>query len=225
MQKISLWLIILFSFFFSAHAAMADISCITIEIPTELKNPLTEAAKDIPCELIDSLQTIEIFDDPSLPRAMANARILKVNKSALNNPEIVDVLIHELGHVVDLGGLTSTSYKTPSVFKDGNETIYEDDASVYFYNLSWNTENKRKMNAVVQDFAGEYASTNPFEDFAEGFLLYIKHGNEFRKMARHNNIMAKKYNFFKEIVFSGTEFNSGTRKIPAEKRVWDVTKM
>jgi hypothetical protein len=227
MQKFSLLSLALVScfFFFGAQTAMAGMSCMTVEVPTELQNSLAEATKDIPCERINSLQTIEVFDDPSLPRAMANARILKVNKSALDDPEIVDVLIHELGHVVDLGGLTSSFFEAPSVFKDGNEPIYEDDVSVRFYSLSWNTENQRKTDAIVQDFAGEYASTDPFEDFAEGFLLYIQHGNEFRKMARHNDVMAQKYNFFKETVFSGTEFNSGSRKISAEKRVWDVTKM
>lgn len=224
MKKLS-FLFIITGIFLGYTPSFADTSCLSVKIPEELAISFEKATENIPCELIDSLQTIEIFEDETLPRAMANARILKVNKSALDDEEIVNVLIHELGHIVDLGGLTSREYINSSVFKDGHEAVYEDDKSVQFYSLSWTTENHRKQDAIVQDFAGEYASTDPFEDFAEGFLLYIQHGNSFRKMARHNSVMAKKYSFFKEVVFSGTEFNTGNRKLNANKRIWDITKL
>lgn len=224
MKKIIFALLILLSSTL-AQKSYADASCISVKIPVEVEEAFYTAAQDIPCEMIASLKTIEIFEDDSLPRAMANARILKINKNVLDDPELVSVLIHELGHVVDLGGLHSQKYVSPSLFKDGSETIYEDDISTQFYAISWANENSRKQNATVQDFAGEYASSDPFEDFAEAFLLYINHGNTFRKMARHNDAMAQKYAFIKEKVFQGTEFNTGTRKISADKRVWDITKL
>lgn len=215
----------LFCFPFFSSSSGAYTSCLSIEIPKEAASVFLKATENIPCHLIQSLQVVEVFDDETLPRAMANARIIKINKNALDDPEIVHVLIHELGHVVDLGGLSSKSYQEASVFMDGNEIIYQDDKSVEYYSFSWINATNRNHTATVQDFAGEYASSDPFEDFAEAFLLYIQHGNTFRKMARHNEIMAKKYNFFKEHVFSGTEFDTGTRKISADKRVWDITKL
>lgn len=208
-----------------SFSSAADLSCISATVPVELEESFTKALENVPCELVSSLHTIEIFDDETLPRAMANARIIKVNRSALDDPELVNVLIHELGHVVDLGGLTSSEYKTPSVYTDGGQSIYEDDPSVQYYSLSWATESQKKQNTILQDFVGEYASTDMFEDFAEGFLLYIQHGNTFRKLARHNTVLAQKYAFFKNVVFKGTEFNTGSRKVAIKTRVWDITKL
>lgn len=225
MQKILFFLLFASSLLGFSQISFAGTECLDASIPVQLQEPLTAATQNIPCTLISSLQTIELFDDETLPRAMANARILKVNTNALDDEELVNVLIHELGHVVDLGYLVSSEYSSVSGFMDGHENVYADDKSVQFYTFSWSNEKTRKSDAIVQDFAGEYASTDPFEDFAEGFLLYVQHGNAFRKMARHNAVMAQKYNFFKETIFTGVEFNTGTRKISAEKRIWDITKM
>lgn len=200
---------------------------IPAEIPDSIRNDFERAIKDIPCELLQSLRTIEIFEDPEgvFPRAMANGRILKIRSDTIYQPEFVQVLIHELGHVVDLGGLRSNTFSKKSSYKDGNTIIYADDLSVLFYKISWETEFQKKREMTRLDFVGGYAAQNMFEDYSESFLMYIEHGNTFQMLASKNPVLQKKYNFFRDYVFGGEEFFTGSYKIDHEKRLWDITKM
>lgn len=195
-------------------------------IPVALTDIFAEATKDIPCHLLQTLYRVEIFEDNTgtYPRAMANARIIKVRKDAIDDPEMVNVLIHELGHVVDLGGLESKDFQYVSRYKDGAKVFYEDDPSLLFYEISW-TPSGKKMDMNSLDFAGGYGSTDMFEDFAECFLLYQKHGNYFKQLAISNESMRKKYEFFKEHVFEGKEFSTGLTYPDISIRYWDITRI
>lgn len=206
---------------------------IPAKIPEEIEHQFAQAIENIPCDLLQSLRKVEIFDDPKhiFPRAMANGRILKIRSDTIEQPEFVSVLIHELGHVVDLGGLKSQNFLEKSRYKDGKKIIYADDKSVLFYELSWEDEYTKKPEISDLDFVGGYASYDMFEDYAEAFLMYIKYGNEFRMLAENNIIIQKKYNFFKIHVFSGKEFATGSsqaeilKNIQENKRPWDITKL
>ncbi len=198
-------------------------------IPKELQSAFYEATKNIPCELLQSLERVEIFEDETktLPRAMANARILKVRKDALSEKEIVPVLIHELGHVVDLGGLTGTyipQYNNVSEFKDGALEFYNDDPSLLFYQISW-TPKSQKADSTRLDFVGGYAKYDMFEDFAESFLFYIEHGNYFKALALQNKKLRNKYVFFKYHIFNGKEFHTGSIPENLLIRNWDITRL
>lgn len=199
---------------------------IPAKIPISLKEPLEEATKDIPCYLLQSLRKIEIFKDNQgiFPRAMANARIIKVREDAINDKDIVNVLIHELGHVVDLGGLKSFSYEKKSQFRDGSLIFYEDDISLMYYKISWDHKGE-KLNSSYLDFVGGYAKYDMFEDFSESFLLYIKHGKYFKHLALNNEKLKKKYIFFKKYVFNGKEFDTGNINHDSNIRYWDITKL
>jgi len=50
-----------------------------------------------------------------------------------------------------------------------------------------------------EDFCSGYGMTNPFEDFAECFNLYLNHNSYFAYLAKNNNALADKYNFFANI--------------------------
>ena len=205
------------------------------KIPTELKEIFNKATNNIPCELLQSLERVEIFEDKTktLPRAMANARILKVRKDAINNKqdknnkEIISVIIHELGHVVDLGGLTGTYSNNPqniSEFHDGALQFYNDDLSLLFYNISW-TPKSPKADSTTLDFVGGYARYDMFEDFAESFVLYINHGKYFKALALQNKKLRNKYVFFKYYIFNGKEFNTGEIPDNLLVRSWDITQL
>jgi hypothetical protein len=88
--------------------------------------------------------------------------------------------------------------------------------------LSWRDEETQKYLAERKDFVSGYAMTDPFEDFAESFNFYVLHGADFRAIANESTVLAKKYDFLKDKVFSGLEFESG-RNTKDEKRVWDTT--
>ena len=205
------------------------ICSVPAEIPKELETAFNEATRNIPCQLLQTLEVVEIFEDETknLPRAMANARILKVRKDAISEKEIVSVLIHELAHVVDLGGLTGTY--TPensniSDFKDGSLQFYNDDLSLMFYQISW-TPKSQKAHSTTLDFVGGYAKYDMFEDFSESFLLYIQHGNYFKALALQNKALRDKYVFFKFYIFNGKEFHTGTVPENLLIRNWDITRL
>ena len=71
-----------------------------------------------------------------------------------------------------------------------------DDWSIDFYALSWKDEFKRYALSSASDFCSGYGMSNPFEDFAECFNLYLNHNTLFRMWAKDNYALAKKYNLF-----------------------------
>lgn len=191
----------------------------------ESKDVIIAALSDIPCELVQGLRNVVIYDDPQKPRALASASSIHLRYDTLSLPEAENVLIHELGHVVDLGGINSTEFSLPSGFTDGNATIYQDDPSVRFYEISWKNNTTWKSDIARKDFVTGYAGTDPFEDFSESFLFYIQHGNAFRAMAKENATLQQKYDFIQTEVFDGKEFFTGVVPFELEKREWDATKI
>ena len=50
---------------------------------------------------------------------------------------------------------------------------------------------------------------SPYEDFAESFAMYVVQGKVFRKLSETNTILSQKYNWLKQNVFNGQEYQSG----------------
>jgi len=137
------------------------------------------------------------------------------------NEEFKRVMTHEMWHVFDLWYLKSKEKKIVSNFKDWTNKIYADDPSVEFYSLCFETEKKQNWKCETKDFASKYWQTDPFEDFAESFLLFIENNNSFREMANESKIMQKKYTFIKKYFWK-----IDSPKYPWQKswkRVWDLT--
>lgn len=107
---------------------------------------------------------------------------------------------HELWHVYDLGALQWISASKHSAFTEfGRNVFATDDLSLQYYANSWKSETIRKSEASKKDFCSGYGMSDPFEDFAECFNLYINHNTLFKTMAKRNQILKKKYNFVASI--------------------------
>ena len=108
---------------------------------------------------------------------------------------------------------------------DFDAPVAVDDASSFFYKISWTNESTKRANATEFDFVSRYATTDPFEDFAETYTYYRLHGSEFRTLAETNSAMAQKYQFMKWYAFDGKEFGpkTGSGKVDDAKRNYDVT--
>lgn len=184
-----------------------------------------EALKDIPCALVEQLSDVRILEDPDMPRALSNGSKLYLRSNLFELPEAKEVIIHELGHVIDLGGLKSTEYEIESAFQDGHYPIYADDYSMIFYSTSWSSSEDWREDTKTTDFVSGYAATDPFEDFAESFLLYVEHGATFRVLAADNAQLQAKYNFFQDYIFAGEEFGLGEEAEDLGNGIWDVTKL
>ena len=185
------------------------------------KSVLERTLSSLPNELTASLDEMELYFSRKTPRGLANSHLVELRCADIATDELVAVFVHELGHVVDLGHLRGESL-APSEFVDGKIQIAADDPSVAFYRLSWRDESTKKRLAERRDFVSGYAMSDPFEDFAETFNFFVLHGADFRKIKKESPVLAAKYNFFKNVVFGGVEFDS-TLTATTGKRVWDAT--
>lgn len=157
-------------------------------------------------------------------RGLGGGSTVILRCSDVTNKELVSVLVHEMGHVVDTGLYTGTPRAGRSEFMDGNIPVYNDDLSLRFYRISWENETRMRPGAQKTDFVTGYAMTNPFEDFAETYNFYILHGNRFRQMAMYNNQLWRKYMFMKYYIFRGIEFdNDSSVEVDYFTRNYDST--
>lgn len=145
------------------------------------------------------------------PRGQVIGNKLILSTSISNDSEQLKVFIHELGHIVDI------FYLKKGIFAD---------PSNIFYSISWESFNTKKKGQKITDFVSGYALSNKYEDFAESFIFYIFHNEDFQKRAKQNDILQRKYNFFQSYVFEkdifvGTSFEKNT----LSNYNWDTTKI
>ncbi len=79
---------------------------------------------------------------------------------------------------------------------------------------------------ALKDFVSGYAMTNKYEDFAESFAMYMFHNEIFKARTIKSSILQKKYEFFKDEVFTSREFEGTSFEIrPPDSYFWDTTKL
>lgn len=204
------------------------ISCISLSVSAGQgfivesmgKGSLIEPRKKLIEQILskDSLQfgynALSIIIDASQtePRGKMTGKKITLSSTILKESEFVQLLLHEIGHYVDIYMLINTAY--------------HDDSSSQFYTISWKNKNTKKPNETIQSFISWYAATNQYEDFAESFTFYMFHNREFADRALRNESLRQKYIFFAENVFmqgefSDTDFRTGN--IPSY--FWDTTKI
>ncbi len=111
--------------------------------------------------------------------------------------EFLWVITHELWHVFDLAVLQWKSKQKNYNFTEFNKIKFSiDDPSITYYKLSRQNEHKKNKWSVTYDFCSRYGATDPFEDFAECFNLYINHQAIFKTIAQDNQILKHKYFYF-----------------------------
>lgn len=137
---------------------------------------------------------------------------MKLSATVDRDSEFIKLFTHELGHFIDIYVLRAT-----------NTTA---DPSESFYAISWKSANVKKPANFISDFISGYAAINQYEDFAEAFVWYIFHNENFHERAMKNDAIRQKYLFFADFVFvhgefQGTDFSLG--QIP--NYFWDSTKI
>lgn len=137
-------------------------------------------------------------------RGLANGGRLILNTGGIDDlAELIGVLVHEVGHVLDLGVMTKWRYGY--------------DPSEIFYSISWTRD-----KAVCTDcFVSGYAATDKYEDFAETYTLYRLNSPRLRYLAEGNRELTMKY-IYMNIVF-GKEYCVG--RFQEYEPVYDVTKL
>ncbi len=146
------------------------------------------------------------------PRGKMQWHTITLSATVAKESEFLKLLVHELGHYVDIYFLVASSIGW--------------DTSNRFYDISWIDVSTKKSNETLPSFVSGYASSNRYEDFAESFVFYIFHNREFADRAMKNDSLRQKYLFFSENIFPtwvfvDTDFRIG--KVPSY--LWDTTKI
>lgn len=173
----------------------------------------------------DHLQSFYVTYDKNASNRGLGGESTMIVIGTVPDREFMALIIHECGHVTDLGGLKGTEKSGFSGFYDGNIPIFQNDASVAFYQISWLTPNTYQPNSKDSDFVSGYAASDPFEDFAESFAYFALQKDAFQKIAAKNPVLQAKYNFMEQIVFAGTPMIAQGQHVPTSKVPWDITKL
>lgn len=107
------------------------------------------------------------------------------------------LVLHEIGHLVDMCGIRV----------------------VYYWEPIWNLSTECSQ---IFDAKGElistYANANEMEDFAEHFVYYVLGGTTFRERALSNVDLMDRYQFLRDNIFEGVEYEETTP--PIEPPEW-----
>ena len=195
------------------------------DIREEDKKLLNDILMWLPSSCRDNLDHLVVRYDPSAPRGQGTSSTILI-RGGMSKKETVSIMVHECGHIVDLGSMQGTQDSGESVYPDGSIPTYNNDLSAAFYSISWSDVVSKYSTSDENDFVSGYAASDPFEDFAESFILYALHNDAFKKMANQNEVISQKYDFMKNFIFnSGFESLQGMYELPENERVWDITKL
>lgn len=180
----------------------------------------------------DVLSSLTINTAWGLRRGGADWHNITINTQIISSyEEFVEVLTHEMWHIVDLGMIQWMSLsKNIDYTEFGDVQFAADDWSIDFYALSWKDEYKRHALSVSSDFCSGYGMSNPFEDFAECFNLYLNHNTIFRTWAANNDSLEKKYNLFAALfgnsyLFAWSKDLALLDVYDSSWRPWDTTRI
>lgn len=124
----------------------------------------------------------------------------------LEQPITESQVLHEFGHILDYDGIRG-------IYEDANAywTDLESIRSELFDQGIGNKSYYPVQNNAPPGFIDTYAATNSAENFAEHFAAYVIKGEEFRNLASGNELLTRKYIFFKYFLFNGKEYGLVTQ--------------
>lgn len=189
-----------------------------IEKTLYFQNLLIQTLEKIPYNLWKSLNKITFTFDEEANRGSASSKQVKLRIVNVDNKEFVAVLVHEIGHITDLGSLTGEQESGVSAFPDGKQATYKNDKSVEFYSAYWENSKKILPNSDIDaNFISGYSKSDIFEHFGETFLTYILHPS----LLKHRN--EKQYDYFKNTVFKGFEYKDYSNVQNFDEYFYDAT--
>jgi hypothetical protein len=213
----------------SLHAAAESSPLLAVVEQTDIlpKHQLIadQVLRALPDKCRSSLQSLYVnYDKKNKNRGLGGESVIIVSGN-VPDVEFRALLVHECGHVVDLGGLRGSPEAGQSAYKDGTMPIFLDDSSIAFYQLSWSNAKTMLPGATQKNFVSGYAMKDPFEDFAETFAYYALQQKEFKKLAEKNPVLRAKYAFMEQVVFSGMRTVALGKHVRGKSAPWDVTRL
>jgi|GEM_PF-2745211 len=107
-------------------------------------------------------------------------------------------VVHEIGHILDYHGIRGM-YEDPQNLFANLEPLRKEIFSVSFpYDPA--------LVAPPVGYLNVYSTANDAENFAEHFASYVFRAQDFRVRAKRDEILQRKYDFFKNNLFGGREY-------------------
>lgn len=184
-----------------------------------------QVLRALPGKCRDSLQSLYVNYDPKNENRGLGGESVIIVSGLVSNREFMALVVHECGHVIDLGGLRGSPVSGRSAFIDGSMPVFRDDPSIAFYQLSWTDSQTKKPDATQKDFVSGYAMSDAFEDFAETFAYYALQQKEFKRLAAKSPVLSAKYAFMEQIVFRGAPVVALGKHVRGKSVPWDVTRL
>lgn len=179
--------------------------------------------------LEDIIATIQVTNENGNRRGYANWDSIVINLWSVDSySEYLELLWHEIGHIIDLWVVNGTSKKKHGSFTEfWKKKFAVDDPSLDYYKLSWKSETVRSSSSKKEDFCSWYGMSDPFEDFAECHNLYLNHNDLFRYLAKKNSILKQKFIFISNL-YDGKYLFTTKKDLTKVKnnvgrRPWDTT--
>jgi hypothetical protein len=186
---------------------------------------LDEILRMVPADCRDNLENFYVSYKPMKSRGYAGATTVILDGNLPAN-EFRGVAIHEiLGHFMDISCMRGTPESGASNFKDGTDTVFLNDASRSFYEISWEKENLKKQGADNADFVTGYASSDAFEDLAETIAYYVLAQETFKARASTNAALAAKLQWIETYIFPNGSGLAKEGEKKEKKIPWDATKL
>ena len=178
----------------------------------------------LPGKCRDSLQSFYVTYDKSGSRGLGGESVIILSGN-VPDAEFAALLVHECGHVVDIGGIRGSLDSGRTGFYDGNTPIFGNDLILAFYQISWITPSIIHPGSTEKDFVSGYAMSDPFEDFAETFAYFALQQKEFKRIAEKNPALKAKYDFMANYVFNAGYSVAVGKHVRGKSAPWDVTKL
>lgn len=182
--------------------------------------------------VLDYIDIIEVDSYNAKSRWYSSRDLIHLDvKSIRSYQEFAQVLVHEIGHIVDFDHLIGEPLTDKSdIYTEFWKEIFPlDDPSLVFYEYSRSDEYTRRKNTSYKDFVSWYGLTDPFEDLAESINFYIYYNQIFAKLAKQSDVLLLKYQFVDQL-FNGVFISDGLKKqslfesTKREYRPYDTTR-
>lgn len=182
-------------------------------------------------DIVDTLRKVTVDNSLWNRRGYATWYEVVLNLGSVSSrSEFLQLVAHEFGHIFDLWCIQWTSSRKHSAFTEFGRKVFSiDDESLEYYALSWKSERIRKSGSRSKDFCSGYGMSDPFEDFAECFNLYLYHNSLFRTFAGTNIVLKNKYNFIAGLL-NGKYLKKNSADVEllnewSSWRPWDTTRI
>ena len=174
----------------SAHRVQA--LALAEDIPDDKRRAIAEILKLLPSSCTKYIQSISLKSGQSAGGMTDVDRSMWIAAEA-SIDQLRAIVVHECAHAADFWQLQGDPRSGRSPFRNGPALTFNDDPSIGFYAMSWQSNAEKKRPARAADFVSRYAMQSAYEDFAETFAYAVLHRTSFEQRMKDSRVLQRKF--------------------------------